>query len=576
MSGWQVHLNPRESTFVEPDSNQQSDAGQDQASEGSSSEFDGVTTRRRVVRMLVVLLIGVSLITGLQLLGTSTDHQVANFASGLIALIIGVILLFQLHRTASDFGATRAVPLALLGLIAAAVTLFRFDGFSGEMVPLFKLRFGSSTPAVRSLSEASDVPAESVADGPSAVAETDFLGFLGNSRTGVIAEREFAVPESVESVELLWNQGVGDGWSSFAVVEDRAITLEQRDQDECLTCYRLADGELMWVIRHTAIHQNPMGGIGPRSTPSIDGDYVYAQGATGTLWCVNWKTGEERWSVDLLDLAGWDQAASEGLISWGRAGSPLLVEGLCVIPYGGPPENESTGRSLIALAADTGQTRWIAGADQISYASPCLMTLAGERQIVSVNEQTITGHRIEDGLELWQFEWYGQSNSGANCSMAVPAGQDRFLIGKGYGGGSALVEVSKADSGSMTAQAVWQSSRVLKTKFTHACVDGDTAYAISNGSLEAVSIPDGEQLWRQPRGGRLGQGQLLLVGDTLLGQSESGEVVFIDANPNEYRERLRLPAMESKTWNIPTIAGRHLLVRNDRQAFCFLLPPAGD
>jgi hypothetical protein len=66
-----------------------------------------------------------------------------------------------------------------------------------------------------------------------------------------------------------------------------------------------------------------------------------------------------------------------------------------------------------------------------------------------------------------------------------------------------------------------------------------------------------------------------LVGDILLGQSESGEVVFIDADPTAYRERLRLPAMESKTWNIPTIAGRHLLVRNDRQAFCFLLPPAG-
>lgn len=560
---------------MEPDSNQQNHVAQDEASEDLSSDVNSVATRRRVAGMLIVLLIGVALITGIQLLGTSTDHQMANFASGLVALITGVILLFQLHRTACDFGATKIVPVALLGLIAAAATLFRFDGFSGEMFPQFKLRFVSSTPAVRSLSESTEVATESVAEGPAAVAETNFLGFLGNSRTGVIADREFAVPESIESVELLWNQGVGEGWSSFAVIEDRAITLEQRDQDECLTCYRLSDGELMWIVRHEAMHQNPMGGIGPRSTPSIGGDFVYAQGATGTLWCVNWKTGEVRWSVDLLDLAGWDQTASEVLISWGRAGSPLLVDGLCVIPYGGPPANESTGRSLIALAADTGEIRWAAGEDQISYASPCLMTLAGERQIVSVNEQTITGHRIEDGSELWQFEWYGQSNSGANCSMAVPAGEDRFLIGKGYGGGSALVEITKTANGSMTAQAVWQSNRVLKTKFTHACVDGDTAYAISNGSLEAVSIPEGEQLWRQPRGGRLGQGQLLLVGDVLLGQSESGEVVFIDADPTAYRERFRLPAMESKTWNIPTIAGRHLLVRNDRQAFCFLLPPAG-
>jgi hypothetical protein len=156
--------------------------------------------------------------------------------------------------------------------------------------------------------------------------------------------------------------------------------------------------------------------------------------------------------------------------------------------------------------------------------------------------------------------------------MAMPAGENRFLIGKGYGGGSALVEVTADQSGAMSAEAVWQSSEVLKTKFTHACVLGDTAYGISNGSLEAVSLGDGEQLWKQSRRGRFGQGQLLLVGDVLIAQSETGEVALVLATPEEYRELARIPALESKTWNVPTIAGRHLLVRNDRQAICFFLP----
>jgi hypothetical protein len=67
-----------------------------------------------------------------------------------------------------------------------------------------------------------------------------------------------------------------------------------------------------------------------------------------------------------------------------------------------------------------------------------------------------------------------------------------------------------------------------------------------------------------------------LVEDTIVAQSEMGEVVFVAADPAEYRELMRLPAMDSKTWNIPTIAGRHLLVRNDRQAICFLLPERTD
>jgi hypothetical protein len=200
------------------------------------------------------------------------------------------------------------------------------------------------------------------------------------------------------------------------------------------------------------------------------------------------------------------------------------------------------------------------------------MTLGGQRQIVIVNENTITGHQVDDGTVLWDFPWPGQSNAAANCSSALPAGSDRFLIGKGYGGGSALVQVQQRSAGRFVAQAVWESSRVLKTKFTHPCVDGSVAYAISNGSLEAVQIADGDRLWVQPRGSRFGQGQILLVEDTIVGQAESGEVVLVAADRSEYRELLRIPAMEAKTWNIPTIAGRHLLLRNDRQAFCFLMP----
>ncbi len=259
-----------------------------------------------------------------------------------------------------------------------------------------------------------------------------------------------------------------------------------------------------------------------------------------------------------------------------------MVDDLCVLPLGGPDSGESdssetmadsgamTGRSLIAFDAEDGSVRWIAGEDQISYASPMLMTLGGTRQIVSVNEATVTGHSVNDGTQLWEFLWDGQSNGGANCASAVQVDNDQFLVGKGYGGGSALVKIVPGKD-KTDALAVWTSSSVLKTKFTHACVEGDVAYAISNGSLEAVSIPTGESIWRQPRNDRLGQGQLLLVEDILIGQSESGDVVFVDASPDEYKPRGKLEGLDTKTWNIPTLAGRHLLIRNDREVICYYL-----
>ena len=539
--------------------------------------------RNRKRRAIIAASLAVISSGCLQWNAAKTDHQFSNMGTIVLCLVLGCYVVFQLHCLARLRWNGLVVPLASVLAIVVAVTLFRFEGFSGELVPQYAYRFGSPPPAMRTVDDSTgaQVAVQSGDDSSplaagSQTADASSYGFLGGDRTGVIATRGFSVPASVDEVQTLWRQGLGAGWSAFAVSGDKAVTLEQRGDEECLACYRLADGELLWIVTHDALHQNLMGGAGPRSTPTIVGDRVFAQGATGTVWCVDMESGEVVWSVDLLALAGWDQVGSEEMISWGRAASPLVIDGtICVVPFGGPSANSETGRSLVALNAVSGEVLWTAGEDQISYASPALLNLGGKRQIVSVNERTITGHEIDDGSVLWEVAWPGQSNGGANCAMVVPAGENCFLIGKGYGGGSGLYKVTESE-GQWNAEEIWKSSRVLKTKFTHAAIVGDTAFAISNGSLEAVNISDGERLWVQGRRTRLGQGQILVAGDAIIGQAEGGEVVLVAADPNQYRELLRLPALNAKTWNVPTIAGRHLLVRNDREVICFLLPESED
>jgi len=551
--------------------------------ESSASQVDVKRSRNRIRRATIAASLAVVGAGYLQWNATRTDHQFMNMGTVVLCFVLGCYILFQLHCLARIRWNALVVPLAMVLAIVVAVTLFRFEGFSGELVPQFAYRFGSPPPAMRTVEDSRDTPVgiqsgdgTNVRVAGSQTADAPSYGFLGGDRTGVIATRDFSVPASVDEVRTLWRQGLGAGWSAFAVSGDRAVTLEQRGDEECLTCYRLADGELLWIVTHDALHQNLMGGAGPRSTPTIVGDRVFAQGATGMVWCVDIESGEVVWSVDLLSLAGWQQLESEEMVTWGRAASPLIIDdALCVVPFGGPAANSETGRSLIALNATSGEVLWTAGEDQISYASPALLDLDGKRQIVSVNEATITGHEVGDGSVLWKAAWPGQSNGGANCAMVVPAGENRFLIGKGYGGGSALYEVTNSQ-GQWNADEVWKSSRVLKTKFTHAAVVGNTAFAISNGSLEAVGVSDGARLWIQGRRTRLGQGQILVAGDVIIGQAEGGEVVFVAADPDGYREILRLPALNSKTWNVPTLAGRHLLVRNDREVICFLLPELED
>nr|WP_236625785.1 PQQ-binding-like beta-propeller repeat protein [Rhodopirellula baltica] len=551
--------------------------------------------RRHVLKALVALIAGVIVVGLIQSRAHETDYQKAllqSLAAGGIALLF---VLYQLQRASSAAAKAWLVPAFCLALIVAAGTLLRFESFSGEMVPRFSWRFGNNeTPALKVTPLAESDTDELAVEVQSSTEDGSWLGFLGNGRTGVMSEREFEIPTSADEITRRWDIGIGEGWSSFAVADGIAVTLEQRDEMECVTAYRLSDGQLLWLVEHEANHFQALGGGGPRSTPAIipatelSPGRVYAQGATGTVWCLQLTDGEVLWKRDLIEITGWTIEESEQAISWGRSGSPLIVDNLCVLPLGGPASASDEGRSLIALDAATGETVWRSGDQQISYASAMIMTLGGKRQIVSVNEADITGHDIESGKILWSFPWEGKSNSGANCAAAMPAGENQFLIGKGYGGGSSLIQVTRVDNATnanddtskdassetetFVAEEIWHSSRVLKTKFNHTLVRDGIAYGLSNGALQAVEIESGKRLWEQSRRDRLGQGQAVLVEDVLVVQGEEGEVVLVAADPDDYQELIRIPALQHKTWNIPTVVDNLILIRNAHQAIALELP----
>ncbi len=541
-------------------------------------------------RAAVSAIVGTVLIATVQFFAPDFDYQIAFLVCLVIGAISLALTLFFLERAAWGAGHAWIVPMAALAVLLTLAGLVRIRTLSGEMIPQFEWRFTSHhVPDLQTSVAGPDPAREAIASHDAEIAgnsdaAVDVDGhpsednqplkwgqFLGQYRDGSVGEREFAIPKSDAEVKTLWNIGIGEGWSSFAVADDIAVTLEQRDERECVTAYRMIDGELLWIVDHEAMHSHPLGGTGPRSTPTISNDRVYAQGATGMLWCLDLRTGEVIWQVDLLDLAGWDQTASESAITWGRSGSPLLVDDLCVVPLGA--DESVDARSLVAFDATSGEVRWTAGEDQISYASPQLLPLAGQRQIVIVNEKTITGHAIDSGAQLWQTDWHGQSNGGANCASVIPAGENRFLIGKGYGGGSALIEIEPNESGDgVVAEDVWRSHRIMKTKFNHAVIRGGAAYGLSNGSLQAINLESGERLWEQSRRSRSGQGQVILAGDTLIVQEEMGDILLVAADPHEYRELVRLHALDHKTWNVPSLIGNVLVLRNSVQALAMQLP----
>ncbi|HBJ38718.1 MAG TPA: oxidoreductase [Planctomycetaceae bacterium] len=540
-----------------------------------------VKFKRLLVTMAACAIIGI----GVQFISAINDNSVRN-AISLIAGIFAIAGFAVWVYRAIAISSPRWIALLITAsMLALPATLFRIRGFSGEIIPQIEFRFAGERQ-VRKEPLATDDQSVDIADAGH-IAPTAFSQFLGSQRNAIVQQREFKVPASADAMKVLWRQPIGEGWSGFSIVGGRCITLEQRGNEECVTCYRLADGELLWIHVETARHENPLGGIGPRSMPTIVGDRVYTQGATGIVNCLELATGKPIWRRELLKIAGWQPNASDNAINWGRSGSPLVIDDICVLPLGGPDDIATSattggddaasdrdanviGRSLIALDANDGTIRWTAGDDQISYASPIRMTLAGVDQIVTVNENTVQGHAVGDGQVLWSTKWSGQSNGAANCSSAMQFGQNSFWIGKAYGQGSALYDVNVVDSG-LEVSRRWRKPSVLKTKFTHPAIVDEFAYAISDGTLECISLGDANRMWAQPRGTRYGHGHLILVEDVMVVQTEPGDVAFVAVRTDKFEEILRVPALASKSWNIPSVAGRYLAVRNDVEAIVYQL-----
>jgi outer membrane protein assembly factor BamB len=272
------------------------------------------------------------------------------------------------------------------------------------------------------------------------------------------------------------------------------------------------------------------------------------------LNCLEARTGKKLWSHDTLAEA---KAANT---EWGMAASPLVYDNVVVVNPGGPE-----GNGVVAYDRVSGEKVWSGGSDKASYASPELRVVDGVRQVLIFDAVGIAGHSPEDGAQLWKFPWTNAPtvNAAQPIVLGDPA-HSQVFIGNGYSVGSAVLGVSHDAEGWRTA-AVWQS-RQLKLKFNAAVARDGYVYGLDEIILACLSTADGKRQWR---GGRFGYGQLLLVGDRILILAESGEVVLVEANPKEFHELARFPAIEGKTWNHPVLCRDHLYVRNAEQAACY-------
>jgi outer membrane protein assembly factor BamB len=502
--------------------------------------------------------------------GSVVDQAVRNIITLILAFSAMVsLVVWFLRESGHSVARKRQVGWGLVAVVVVGLVCLRIERVSGDLIPELRFRWSLSPDRLLPKVTTGTASETSWESGPE-----DFPRFLGPHGSGSLNEPVIDPDWTARQPRALWRTPIGAGWSSFATCGDHAVTLEQRGDEEIVSCRSIATGDVTWSIAVRARHETVLGGVGPRSTPTVRDGVVFATGATGWLHAIDGATGRVIWKKDVLADLGIDPDAHAAAVAWGRSGSPLVTDALVIVPGGGPffeaKPDGAQAASLVAYDRSTGARRWTAGDEQISYVTPELVRVAGREVVLTVNEARVVAYDPIDGRELWGFAWPGHSNSDASCSQPRVLDDGQIFLSKGYGIGAALFAAG-AGGEQPVFEAVWRQPGMLKTKFTNVVIHEGHAYGLSDGILECVRLADGERRWKK---GRYGQGQVLRVGGFLLVQSEAGDIVLVECEPTKLVERARLAALSSQTWNNPCVTGDRLLVRNAEEAACYRLPVA--
>ena len=388
----------------------------------------------------------------------------------------------------------------------------------------------------------------------------DWPQYRGPNHDGTSTDLILTEWPSAGPVEI-WRRPLTNGFSSFAVSQGLACTLETRTnaegpQEVCLALNAQTGAEL-WAVNLGPAVYGPTSeeGDGPRSTPSIDNGRVFVLSAYLKLSCLNLTNGHVVWSRDFMQEFG---ATS---IQWQSAASPLVDDDLIFLNC------NTTNGNFFALRKSDGQVVWRTGTDPSTHSTPVPATLHGVRQIIFYTESGLTSLAATNGSVLWTYPFPFNYMSAA---MSPVIWNDIVYCSATGAPGAGAVRITR-DGDAFTATELWRKPGQLKNVWsTPVCLDGFLygffeLDGISARTLRCVNLETGDVLWSQTG---FSSGGILLVDGRLLILNETGELVLAVPGPFAYFELARAQILSGICWNVPAVSDSCIYARSTTEAVC--------
>jgi outer membrane protein assembly factor BamB len=419
-----------------------------------------------------------------------------------------------------------------------------------------------------------------------AISADDWPEFRGKGRVGVWNETGIIEKFPQGGLTVLWRTPVKAGYAGPSVADGRVFVTDFSRTTgprgiERVLCLDDKTGRVLWTreweANYTGLSTN--WAIGPRATPTVDGDRVYIVGAMGRLLSLDVKTGEILWEKDYVKDYGTE------VPPWGMTGAPLVDGNRLIALVGGEPNAK-----VLAFDKMTGKEIWRAlpSDSEPGYTQPIIITAGGTRQLIIWYPGALTSLDPVTGKVYWSEP----STVGAGMTVATAVQSGSYLLVSSFYNGSVMVEL---DDKRPTARLLWKgkSDSEIQTDGLHAVVntpiiqDGYIYGICSYGQLRGLKAATGERVWETQavtkERVRWASGLMVRNGDRVFINNDRGELIIARFAPDGYHEISRTQLIKPTSppgnrrelvfvnWSHPAYANKHIYARNDEEIISFTL-----
>lgn len=355
------------------------------------------------------------------------------------------------------------------------------------------------------------------------------------------------------SPKQLWSRTLGDGHSAILVDQNRLYTMYSSGDREVIISLDASTGRTLWEFPYDTPTKglNLGEGKGPHSTPLIVGNVIYAVGMKGTLHALDKSNGRMLWKHDL-----WTEYGGH-LFERGYSPSPLAYKNTVIVPVGG-----KAGQCLMAFDQQSGTPVWKNLNFTPAPASPILINVGGQEQIIHFGTNEIYGADATNGSLLWSHPH--KTDYGLNISTPIWDASDGLLfLSSAYGTGSRVLQLSR--NGNQTGvKQLWANNRV-RIHFGSAVRVGEVVYGSSGdfgpAFFTAVNVKDGKVLWQDRT---LARASVLYAENKFILLDEDGVLAIASPGSNGLQIHAKASLMNNIAWTVPTPAGTRLYLRDRR------------